>query len=188
MISEIDSSENVRTINAQLEEMKQILQRASPDLIFRVSSTMKVYNLIKGKFPTITGEPLGKSEDIDLDESGRGLGPALRAVQDFTKLELVDLEKRINGVGEGIVDGYSIEQVRSELLRRRCGAFDGLHVLRAIINLCLLSRDRLTSHLDLFWQLCPGEQFDGLGAKSKVMLALKAAVLSCVEYDLVDLH
>jgi hypothetical protein len=164
-----------------------------PEMIDSDLVRLKVYNLMKGQLPTIDGSKLNDDGHEDLDialppqEKTLSAGSPVHQITEYTDLELANLEKELIACEHEAGTPHALAQVRFELLRRSVGSLDGLKILRYIIQTCFFSKDRKADHVDLYWEFFPTDQYDERGGRTNVILALKAVMLSCMEYNLPQL-
>lgn len=159
--------------------------RMTPGKIDSDLARLKVYNLMKGKFPTIDGRKLNAGEKVNLDSASSLqevmliAGAPVLPLTEYTDLDLANLEKGLISCEHEVDTPHSLAQVRVELLRRSVGSLDGLKIIRYVMQTCFFSKDRKADHVDLYWEFFPKDQYDERGGRTNVILALKAVMLSC---------
>jgi hypothetical protein len=106
---------------------------------------------------------------------------------DLNLEELTDLEGRLTQEKLG-KQNSDLLKVRAELCRRDIGDVNALEVLQKIVRLCSKPPHGRTTHVRLFRALWPREAFEGRGEGSRIMKALKAVMVLCIENELPPLN
>lgn len=101
-------------------------------------------------------------------------------VKTLTDKQLENAEENLLSKGVEICAFYSLKQVRAERFRRRSRGMDGAHVVDLIIALSTRSLDGYVTYNELSHALW-GVRLDGPGSVSRLMRAMGAAILYCVE-------